>query len=112
MVPFIITFFKRLRSGSPEFFVKLRIGMIILGVLIIIAQLLLANNIITISNDLEELLTKIFTEALVVISTVTGVSFLPTKDADLIDNDVKSAVLKKALEENDEVIANNSASLN
>lgn len=112
MVPFIITFLKRLKSGSPDFFIKLRIGMIILGVLIIAVQLLLANDIITVSVALKNTLANIFNEALVVISTVTGVSFLPTKDATLIDNDVKSAVLKKALEENDEIIANNTAKLN
>lgn len=112
MTAFIIQLFKRVRSSSPQFFIKLRISMIVLGVLVIIAKLLMGEGIISVSPELQLTLSKVFTESLIVISTVTGVSFIPTSDANLIDNDVKNAVIKKAIDENDNAIMNNIAKYN
>ncbi|XZF16128.1 hypothetical protein ACTHGU_08315 [Chitinophagaceae bacterium MMS25-I14] len=106
MVPFIIEIFKRIRSDSPAFFVKLRIAMIISGVLLAAFRVVTGNGLLQIAQNIRSISDPIITQALVVISTVTGVTFLPTTDPALIGSDVKEAVIRQAIDDNHEAIVN------
>jgi hypothetical protein len=106
MTQFFIEFFQRIKSDTPIFFVKLRIAMIVSGIIIIVVQLLLGLGIINSDPFAAKLLGSIFTHSLVVIGTVTGVSFLPTKDPTLISDEVKQAVIKHQIENNLDAIRN------
>ena len=100
MTQFIIEFLQRLKSRSPAFFFKIRIAMIISGAIITCIQLLLIYKAVHVTSQLYSILTNVLNQALVIIGTVTGVSFLPTTDPKLIGDDVKVAVIKQAVEEN------------
>ena len=93
MKSFIIEFFERLKTSSPAFFIKLRMAMIVLGVLILGGNFLLSENIFALNQSTKDLLTAAANQLLVIISTVTGMSFLPkagsktANDSPAADND-------------------------
>lgn len=92
MKSFIIEFFERLKTSSPAFFIKLRMAMIVLGVLILGGNFLLSENVFAITQSTKDLLTAAANQLLVIISTVTGMSFLPkagtkASDPSAADND-------------------------
>lgn len=92
MKSFIIEFFQRLKTSSPAFFIKLRMAMIVLGALILGGNFLLSENVFAISQSTKDLLSAAADQALIIISTVTGMSFLPkatpTNKATNTENDV------------------------
>ncbi|PZF73894.1 hypothetical protein [Taibaiella soli] len=77
MKSFIIEFFQRLKTSSPAFFIKLRIAMIALGVLIVTGNFLVSQNLFAINQATKDVLTAAADQLLIIISTVTGMSFLP-----------------------------------
>lgn len=82
MKTFITEFFERIKSSSPEFFIKLRIAMIVTGAILIGINFLATQNVFNISDATKTILTTACNQALIIIGTITGTSFLPKEDAD------------------------------
>lgn len=77
MKSFIIEFFQRLKTSSPAFFIKLRIAMIVLGAIILCGKFLVTQNLFDLNQTTKDLYSAAADQVLIIISTVTGMSFLP-----------------------------------